>query len=251
MPVDYNKSKEKRELEKIFQNILLKYQWPMITMHFDQLTQEEKTGYAKALESSGEGIISFIQKRLDKETSYEGKYKVVFIPDTLFELAVMHVHIDGTTYGTKKDLRNDTYIGEDNQYWNQGSFVTDLEEKLKESLKEDSKKSNAERQPLSRVIRNSYEWINKNVATQELYFQTLLFFRNQPYWKDILLNAQSMGHEEYQPKDGVRILKSIIDEMIQHIPALPFEAKDALLWAATLQQETPSSQDRQAYLLRT
>lgn len=76
-----------REIRSIFTEILMVFQWPMITTHFHLLPQQTQERYLDALKKE-HGITLFIQEMLNQK--FKDKYKVQFVPTTIFDLAAIN-----------------------------------------------------------------------------------------------------------------------------------------------------------------
>lgn len=126
-PVDaqtyHSESNDKKtEIKKIFNEVLMIYQWPMVAIHFFEFSKETQDEYLEMLKQD-HGVSRFIQNKLDKDFG-KGTYKVHFIPTTFFELAGINGFMnsvintqDQPTYGTGQwrsifpdnDIRNGSF----------------------------------------------------------------------------------------------------------------------------------------------
>lgn len=169
--VDYATSLQKEELDTIFKDILLKYQWPMITLYFSDFLQEEQEEYLQELEKD-HGVLYFINKKLEK--NYKDTYKVIFIPQTIFELAAINSFAEDIVSSLspakgeegKKSIFPITDLRNGNYAFNK--FARELETKIFEGLKLYGKDENA---PL-KTIKYAFEGYNFNPAIKDIYFKT-------------------------------------------------------------------------------
>lgn len=87
---EYTDEEKRKELDEIYKNILMKYQWPMVTMYYPLFSEEEREEFDKALTQEN-GVKSFINKKLEKE---HPNYQVIEVPTTFFELALLRTYME-------------------------------------------------------------------------------------------------------------------------------------------------------------
>jgi hypothetical protein len=83
VPLDPKNEEDLTAYSTFFKEILMKYQWPMLTIHFDDLTNEEKDALLVHQIPSWEKEL--LQHKIDNEIGDE-KYKVIFVPTILWEI---------------------------------------------------------------------------------------------------------------------------------------------------------------------
>ncbi len=150
-----------KEIETIFKEILMKWQWPMVTINFYQENHELQEKYTQALKKA-HGVTHFIQEQLDTHFN-KGSYKVYFIPTTIFELAAIN-----TSFETKTSID-----------FNKFTFADDIAE----ALRKYQGNPHADLFAL-KIATDKY---NMSKTTFEMFLQTTSYLKN--HHNDILLNS--------------------------------------------------------------
>lgn len=201
--IDYDSSSNKSELDNIFKDLLLKYQWPMITIYFHELPVEEKNNYLKSLEQEN-GTLNFINDKL--RITYKDQYKVIFVPSTIFELAAINSFAEDVISSKTQpsgeenhksifpttDLRNGVSCGQ---------FPRELEDKILEGLKLNPKGENA----AFKAVKHAFEPYNLNLGVKELYFHTAKYLIDRHTLKSL---------EELNEKD--KSIETLLERLLTH-----------------------------------
>ena len=174
---------EQSEIKKIFNEILIVYQWPMITAHFFELPPDIQNNYLKSLEHD-HGISVFIQDMLNKNFGKE-TYKVQYIPTTIFELAAINSFMNYIiNYQGHLLYENQRSIFPENDFRN-GDFMS---HKFKDRFAGDIVSGLREHQGQQDAdilaMKKACDQYNKSEGTFEMFLETTSYLKNN--FKNIL-----------------------------------------------------------------
>jgi hypothetical protein len=120
-PINYEQSspEQKAEMDKIYEELLMVYQWPMIQVEYPLMKEADKAEVDKAL-TQDFGLVTLVNQKLN--THFGEKYQVIYTPATLFEMGVIinianqHIHPKHQkqpgveSIFPKGDMRNAQYV---------------------------------------------------------------------------------------------------------------------------------------------
>lgn len=162
----------KEEMKKIFLEVLLVYQWPMITMYFDQLPYSEQDKYIKYVQEKN-GLLEFVREKIKEK--YGNKYSIIFIPNVFFEVAYIHDNINNSNkISYEGDLRDKSYV--------ENKFKNEHEEKIKKSIEQYYQ----ENKNMSLITINSFDFFNKKEEIIKGYFRIVDTIKNDIIKNNIL-----------------------------------------------------------------
>lgn len=171
---------EKKEVDDIYDNILMKYQWPMLQMSYPYFSKEGQNEVLSAIEQPF-GLIALVSKKLKSE--YQDRYQVIYTPETIFEMGTIiafageHdsrslVDPNQTKYPLSpsiyldNDLRNSTYMIE---VFSDKDFLPSIKAALKKAAED---KASTKQERLSTFLYASFGQYNLRPEIKEMYFET-------------------------------------------------------------------------------
>lgn len=170
IPISYSTltDLERAEVDKIYSDILMTYQWPMITMHYPNWDKESQREVLNSLKDSENKFALFTVARQKLAEQYKDNYDLIYTPETIFEMATILQYAKNTISRTKsypsQDLRNASYVDE----FRKDNFVGKLAETLAKAseLKLDKEKQYAY------FLNQTYGIHNERQEIKEVYFDT-------------------------------------------------------------------------------
>jgi len=161
---------ERAEVDKIYSDILMTYQWPMITMHYPNWDKETQAEVLDSLKNSDNKFALFTIARQKLQQQYQDRYELIYTPDTIFEIATLiqfaKENINRTTEFPKDDLRNASYG------FNSDFALNTFEGTLAETLaKASNLKLDTEKQ-YAYFLNQGYGVHNERPEIKNLYFET-------------------------------------------------------------------------------